>query len=111
MTDFYFEFSVSVLVSILLLNNFRDCSQWNRKGKVEICNNSAAEFDPKFINITGLLPKSYINLWVESDFVKSAAILINLGSNSAAELLPISSFPLNSKEIEKKDFNYIYLHF
>jgi len=36
---------------------------------------------------------------MESDFVKSWAIFINLASNSAAELLPISSFPLNSEEL------------
>ena len=69
------------------------------KGKLEIGKNSAAEFDTKFINIDELLTKSYKNLWVESDFIKSSAILINLGSNSAAELLPISSFPLNLEEL------------
>ncbi len=36
---------------------------------------------------------------MESDFVKISAILINLVSNSAAELLPIFSFPLNSEEL------------
>ncbi len=33
------------------------------------------------------------------DFVKSSTILINLVSNSAARLLPILSFPLNSEEL------------
>jgi len=32
------------------------------KGKFEIGNNSAAEFDTKFINIAELLTKSYKNL-------------------------------------------------
>ncbi len=59
------------------------------KGKLEIGINSAAEFDTKFINIAELFTKSYKSLWVESDFVKSSTILINLVSNSAAELLLI----------------------
>ena len=48
---------------------------------------------------------------MESDFVKSWAILMNLVSNSAAELFPISSFPLNSEEllyINKGLFKYLY---
>ena len=69
------------------------------KGKLEIGNNSSAEFDSKVINIAELLTNSYKNLCVESDFVTSSAILINLGSNWAAELLPISSFPLTSEEL------------
>ena len=47
------------------------------KGKLEIANNSAAEFDTKFIIIAYILKKSYKILLVESDFVKSSAILIN----------------------------------
>ncbi len=69
------------------------------KGKLEICNNLVAEFDTKFINIAELLKKSYKNLWVELDFVKNSTLLINLVSNSAAELLPFSGFPLNSEEL------------
>jgi len=68
------------------------------KGKLEISNNSAAEFDPKFISIAELVTKSDSAQRFLYEFVKSSAILINLGSNSAAELLPISSFPLNSEE-------------
>ena len=69
------------------------------KGKLKNGNNSVAEFDAKFINIAELLTKSYKNLWVELDFVKSSALFINLVSNSAAELLPFLSFPLNSDEL------------
>jgi hypothetical protein len=60
------------------------------KGKLEIGNDSATEFDSKFINIAELLTKSYKNIWVESDFAKSSAILINL---------EITSLPLNSEEL------------
>jgi len=52
-----------------------------------------------------LLTKSYKILLVESDFVKSSATLINLVSNSAAELLPISSFPSNSEELRYENFS------
>jgi hypothetical protein len=54
---------------------------------------------PKFINIAELLTKSYKNLLAELDFVKSSALFIDLVSNSAAELLPFSSFPLNLEEL------------
>jgi hypothetical protein len=69
------------------------------KGKLENGNNSAAEFDTKFINIADISTKSYKNPWVELDFVNSSALFINLVSNSASELLPFSSFPLNSEEL------------
>ena len=72
------------------------------KGKLEIGNNSAAEFDTKFINISELFTKSYKNLLAELDFVKSSALFIDLVSNSAAELLPFSIFPLNSEELPYK---------
>jgi len=69
------------------------------KGKLEIGNNSAAEFDTKFINFIELLLKFYKNLLVESNFVKSSAILITLESNSADEILPITNFPVNLEEL------------
>ena len=40
------------------------------KAKFEDGNNSAAEFDTKFINIAELLMKSYKNLLVESDLLR-----------------------------------------
>jgi len=61
------------------------------KAKLEIGSNFAVEFNTKFINIAEL---DCLN-----DFVKSSAILIKLVLNSAAELLPISSFFLNSGEL------------
>jgi len=81
------------------LISFKYSNSSEFKGKLEIGNNSAAEFDAKFKNIVKLLTKSYKSLWVESDFVKSSAILTYILSNSAAELLPVSSFPLNSEEL------------
>ena len=69
------------------------------KGKLEIGNNSAAEFDTKFMNIVEFFPKSDSTHRFLKDFVKSSAILINLVSNSDAELFPIPSFHLNSEEL------------
>jgi len=57
------------------------------------------KWNSKFIDIAELITESYKNLLVESDLVKSSAIMINLVSNSAAELLPISNFTLNSEEL------------
>jgi hypothetical protein len=59
----------------------------------------AAEFGPKFININELFTKSDFTQKFLKDFVKSSLILINLGPNWAAKLLPILSFPLNSEEL------------
>jgi len=61
------------------------------KAKLEIGSNLAVEFNTKFINIA--------ELDLLYDFVKSSAILIKLVLNSAAKLLPISSFVLNSSEL------------
>ncbi len=61
------------------------------KAKPEIGSNLAVEFNTKFINIA--------ELDLLNDFVKSSAILIKLVLNSAAKLLPISSFVLNSSEL------------
>jgi len=68
------------------------------KGKLKIGNNSAAEFDTKLINIAELFTKSDSTQRFLKEFFKSSTILINLVSNSAAEL-PILSFPLNSEEL------------
>jgi len=94
-----FNFSFNLTKTLLLIYSCLYSNSSELKGKLEIGNNLAAEFNTKFINITELLTNSYKNLWVESDFVKSSAILINLISNSAADLLPISSLPLNSEEL------------
>jgi len=53
---------------------------------------------PNSILNLSTLPNSLRNL-ILKDFFKSSTIMINLVSNSAAELLPILSFPLNSEEL------------
>ena len=73
------------------------------KGKLEIGNKSVAEFDTKFIK---LFVKSDSTQRFLQDFVQSSAIQINLISNSAADLLPISSFPLNSEELLYDNFRH-----
>ena len=62
------------------------------KGKLEIGNKSSAEFDTKFIYIVKLFAKSDSSQRFLQDFVQSSAIQINLVSNSAAYLLPVSLY-------------------
>jgi len=85
-----------------MVSSFRNRQYSNSsefKGKLKIGNNSAAEFDTKIINIAELFTKSDSTQKFLKDFVKSSVMLINLVSNSAAELLQILGFPLNSEEL------------
>jgi hypothetical protein len=85
------------------------------KGKLEIDKNSASEFDTRSIDIAQLLTKFDSTKRFSYHFVKSSAKLINLVSNSAAEFLSISKFPLDSDELlydncQKKLHNYGFTH-
>ncbi len=81
-TDYHTERNQKILKTefFLFQKKFTYSNFSEFKEKLKIGNNSAAEFDTKFINIAELFTKSDSTQSFLNDFVKSSTILINLVS-------------------------------